>query len=99
MSKKESYNLVGSSKCREILATYPNYKVFIRSGFAWKGASEHEDDKPPHEEYVWQERRKRVMDFEERMRRLYNWAAAIDIEVDNDKQEIHFNAFSPNDLY
>lgn len=36
----ESYNLIGSKECMEILNSYPDYRVFERAGFAWKGAKE-----------------------------------------------------------
>lgn len=81
-----------------MLDANPDYRVFIREGFAYRGATEREDDKLPHEQYVWQEGRKRVMDFSERMQRFYDWSAAIDIEVDHDNKEIHFNGFSENDM-
>ena len=96
---KEEFQLVGANKCEEVLAAYPDYKVFWRTGFAYRGACDGEDDKQPKERYVFQERRKRVITFEERMQRRYDWAAAIDIKVDHDKKEIHFNGFSENDLY
>lgn len=37
--------------------------------------------------------------FEEAMQRKYDWSAAIDIDVDHEKKELHFNGFSENDLY
>lgn len=95
---KQSFNLVGGDTCKKMLAEYPDYKVFWRAGFGWKGAAEVEDDKQPHEEFVFEERRKRIVSFEGRMQRRFDWAAAIDIEVDHDKKEIHFNGFSCNDM-
>lgn len=97
--EKEYYKLVGSKSCKEVLAKYPNYKVFWRSGFAYRGAFESEDDKQPKKEYIYQERRSRETTFEERMQRRYNWSAAIDIDIDHEKREIHFNGFSANDMY
>lgn len=97
--EKEHYKLVGSETCKEVLNKYPNYKVFWRSGFAYRGAGEIYDDKQPKEEYIYQERQSRVLTFEERMQRRYDWSAAIDIDIDYSKQEIHFNGFSENDMY
>ena len=37
--------------------------------------------------------------FEEAMQRKYDWSAAIDIDVDHEKKELHFNGFSENDMY
>ena len=96
----QKFNLISGKQCKELLSRTPSdYKVFWRAGFGWKGAGEVEDDRLPHEEYVWQERRKRVLSFDERMQRRFDWAAAIDVEIDYDKKEIHFNGFSANDMY
>lgn len=97
--EKEYYELVGSKTCEEVLTKYPNYKVFWRSGFAYKGASESEDNKQPKKEYIYQERRVKETTFEERMQIRYNWSAAIDININHEKREIHFNGFSENDMY
>ena len=97
--EKEYYKLVGSKTCKEVLTKYPNYKVFWRSGFAYRGASENEDNKQLKKEYIYQEGRSRETTFEERMQKRYNWSAAIDIDIDHEKKEIHFNGFSENDMY
>lgn len=97
--EKEYYKLVGNKTCKEVLAKYPNYKVFWRSGFAYRGASESEDNKQPKKEYIYQEGRSKETTFEERMQRRYNWSAAIDIDIDHEKKEIHFNGFGENDMY
>lgn len=95
----DKYELVGSKTCKEVLAKYPEYKVFWRGGYAFKGAKEVEDDKQPEERYVWQERANRVLSFEERMQRRYDESVVIDIDVDHEKKEIHFNGFSGNDMF
>ena len=95
----ERFSLVGSGKCKEVLAAHPDYKVFWRAGFAYRGAEEVEDDKQTRKEYVFQERTTRDTTFEERMQRRYDWSAAIDIKVDNEKKEIHFNGFSEHDMF
>lgn len=97
--EKEHYELVGGETCKEVLAKYPNYKVFWRSGFAYRGASESEDNKQLKKEFIYQERRSRETTFEERMQRRYSWSVAIDIDIDHEKKEIHFNGFSENDMY
>lgn len=96
---KESFSLVGKSTCERVLSEYPNYKFFWRAGYAFRGACESFDDKEPREEYVWQYRERMLLTFADRMERRYDWAAAIDIDIDHDKKEIHFNGFSANDLY
>lgn len=97
--EKQKLSLVGAKECRKAINDNPSYKVFKRSGFAYRGAKEQEDDKQPRKEFVSQEMRSRVLTFEERMERFYNWAAAIDIEIDHDKKEIHINGFSENDMW
>lgn len=90
MEKLTIYTLTGSLTCDKVLKGHPDYKVFWRSGYAYRGAVEVEDDKSID---VYSNT------FEERMQRRYNWAAAIDITVDHEKKEIHLNGFSENDLY
>lgn len=99
MKANESYELTGEDTCKRVLAENPDYRVFWQSGFGWKGAKEHEDDKLPHKQFVYQEARSRELTFEERMQRRYDWAAAIDVYVNHEVREIHFNGFSCNDLY
>jgi len=36
----ESYSMVGSTKLREIFNKYPDYEVYCRTGFAYRGAQE-----------------------------------------------------------
>lgn len=93
MKNNEHFELVGAKKANEVLRLYSDYRLFWRSGFAFKGASEVEDDKQPRIE------RFQEFTFEQRMQRRYNWAAAIDIDIDHEKKEIHMNGFSANDLY
>ena len=90
MGKLTTYTLTGCLTCDKVLEEYPDYKVFWRSGYAYRGAAEVEDDKSI-DDYL--------NTFEERMLRRYYWAAAIDITVDHEKKEIHLNGFSENDLY
>lgn len=82
----EKFKLTSSKKCREVLANNPTYKLYWRSGYAFRGACEREVDR-------------NADDFTQQMERKYNWAAGIDIEVDHNKKEIHLNGFSTNDLW
>ena len=82
----EKFKLVGGEKCKEILSSNPTYRVFWRSGYAYRGAGEREVFRTDS-------------NFTEEMQRKYNWAAAIDIEVDHYKKEIHMNGFSENDMW
>ena len=94
----EKFRLVGSKKCKEVLAANQTYKVFWRSGFAYHGAGERE---------IMRDGKRKIYcpggwtmgTFEDEMQREYNWSAAIDIEVDHDKKEIHMNGFSENDMW
>ncbi len=99
MKQNEVYKLKGKSICEKVLKENPTYKVFWMSGYAFKGAKKVVDDKQPKMQFISQEARSRVLTFEERMQRRYDWAAGIDILVDHEKKEIHFNGFSCNDLY
>ena len=97
--KKEHFELTGSDTAKDILSKYLDYRFFWRSGFAYRGATESEDNKQTRKEYVWKEKRVRDVTFEERMQHRYDWSAAIDIDVDHEKKEIHMNGFSENDMY
>lgn len=94
----ENFSLVGSKKCKEVLAAYPTYRVFWRSGFEYRGAGEHEI-KREGERKIFQPGGWKMGTFEEEMKRKYNWSAAIDIEIDHEKKEIHMNGFSENDMW
>jgi hypothetical protein len=41
----------------------------------------------------------KTLSFEERMNRMYEHYVAFDIDIDNEKKELHLNAFSENDMY
>ena len=93
----------GAGKCKELLAKYPDYKVFWCSGFQYRGKKEAEmprdktDYKLHYREGFYAKWRNAT--FEEIMQSHYDWAAAIDIDVDHDKRELHFNGFSENDMF
>lgn len=94
----ETFKLAGDKKCREVLATNPSYRVFWRSGFAYRGAGEYEINREG-ERKILQPGGWRMGTFEDEMQRKYNWSAAIDIEIDHEKKEIHMNGFSENDMW
>lgn len=37
---KEKYKLVGDKKLEEVLSKYPNYEIYLRSGYCYRGAGE-----------------------------------------------------------
>ena len=37
---KEKYDLVGSNKLEEVLLKYPNYELYLRRGYSFRGAGE-----------------------------------------------------------
>lgn len=94
----EKFSLVGGNKCKEVLAENPTYRVFWRSGFAYRGARECEINREG-ERKIFQPGGWRMGTFEDEMQRKYNWSAAIDIEIDHEKKEIHMNGFSENDMW
>ena len=85
MGELTTYTLASSITCNKVLEEHPDYKVFWRSGYAYRGASEVRVDNQ--------------IDFSKKLLNYLDWAAAIDITVDHEKKEIHFNGFSENDLY
>jgi hypothetical protein len=89
--------LTGSNKVREVLNIYPDYKLFIRRGYEYRGAREVLEDKQTKSTPC--PGGFRTMTFEERMKRIYEHYVAFDIDIDNDKKELHINAFSCNDMY
>lgn len=99
MGKPTIYTLTDSFTCDKVLKENPDYKVFWRSGYAYRGASEREILRLPLDNCPEKIKELRIYLFNNNMQKLYDWAAAIDITVDHDKKEIHFNGFSENDLY
>ena len=93
----ESLQLIGSQKVREVLNTYADYILYIRKGFAYRGAREVLEDKVTKPTSC--PGGFRTMTFEERMNRMYDFYVAFDIDIDNEKKELHLNAFSENDMY
>ena len=94
----EKYKLKGSMKCRKVLSENPTYKLFWRSGFAYRGAEEVEIKREGLRK-TWIGREFREATFEEDMQSRYDWAVAIDITVDHTSKEIHMNGFSENDMW
>lgn len=92
-----SLRLVGSQKVREVLSNYANYTLYIRKGFAYRGAREVLEDKETKSTPC--PGGFRTMTFEERMNRMYDFYVAFDIDIDNEKKELHLNAFTANDMY
>lgn len=98
MANVEKFNLVGGNKCKEVLAVNPDYKVFWRSGFAFRGAGEGEVKREGSRK-IYRPGGWYMGTFEDQMKQKYSWSAAIDIEIDHDKKEIHMNGFSENDMW
>lgn len=98
MGNVENFKLVGGNKCKEVLAANPDYKVFWRSGFAFRGAGEGEVKREGLRK-IYRPGGWYMGTFEDQMKQKYSWSAAIDIEIDHDKKEIHMNGFSENDMW
>lgn len=98
MANVEKFKLVGGNKCKEVLAANPDYKVFWRSGFAFRGAGEGEVQREGLRK-IYRPGGWYMGTFEDQMRQKYSWSAAIDITIDHDKKEIHMNGFSENDMW
>ena len=90
--------LTRSKNCKKAIATYSNYRVFWRSGFAYRGAGERE---------IKREGQRTILcpggfflgTFDDELQLCFNWACALDMVIDHDKKEIHINGFSENDMY
>ena len=41
----------------------------------------------------------KIMTFEERMKQIYDFYVAYDVDIDHENKELHINAFSANDMY
>ena len=93
----ENLSLVGSKTVREVLSNYPEYILYIRKGFAFRGAREVLEDKQTKSSPC--PGGFKVMTFEERMERIYEHYVAFDIDIDHENKELHVNAFSENDMY
>lgn len=90
--------LTRSKNCKKAIATYPNYQVFWRSGFAYRGAGERE---------IKREGQRKILcpggfflgTFDDELQLCFDWACAQSMVIDHDKKEIHINGFSENDMY
>lgn len=98
----EKHDQVGKSKVMSVLAKYPDYDVYVRHGFAFRGAQEYKMSKGKEYMYVRSDNGingcvRVCMTFEERMQKYANEAACADIKVNDN--EIHVNFFSFNDMF
>lgn len=87
---------VSQKTVRAILNAYADYPLYIRKGFAFKGARESLEDKETKPTVC--PGGIKMMTFEERMQQIYGHYVAFDIDIDNVKKELHINAFSANDM-
>ena len=93
----EKLRLVGNKTVREVLSNYPDYTLYITKGFAFKGARKFlEDKKTKSTPYPGGFK---IMTFEERMKQIYDFYVAYDVDIDHENKELHINAFSANDMY
>lgn len=93
----ESLTLIGNSKVREVLNSYSDYTLYIRKGFAFRGAKEVLEDKQTKSSPC--PGGFKVMTFDERMERIYEHYVAYDVDIDHENKKLHLNAFSANDMY
>ena len=65
---------------------HPDYKVFWRSGYAFRGTSKREIDTT-------------APDFMEKMESNFNWACIVDVDEDDPiTKELHLNGLSVSDM-
>lgn len=90
--------LTSSKNCMEAVASHPNYRVFWRAGFAYRGAGEREIERKG-ERKIFRPGGSFMGTFDDELKRCLDWACAQDMVIDHDKKEIHINGFSENDMY
>lgn len=93
----EKLKLIGSKTVNEVLSNYSEYTLYIRKGFAFRGAQEYLEDKQTKLSPC--RGGQRIMTFEERMQQLYDFYVAYDVNIDHENKKLHLNAFSANDMY
>ena len=93
----EKFRLVGSKKVREVLNTYTWGGGDIRKGFAFNGAPEFLENKETKSSLCIGG--SKIMTFDERMQQIYRHYVLFNIDIDNEKKELHLKAFSVNDMY
>ena len=89
--------LVSGKTVREVLSNYSEYTLYITKGFAFKGTREFLEDKETKRSFY--PGGSRIMTFEERMKQIYDFYVAYDVDIDHENKELHINAFSANDMY
>lgn len=96
-NKMEKLRMVGSKTVREVLSIYPEYTLYIRKGFAFKGAREFLEDKEtkptPYSGGL------KSMTFEERMQYMYDHYVVYDVVIDHEINELHINAYTADDMF
>ncbi len=71
---------------KEHREAHPDYKVFWRSGYAFRDTGEREMDTT-------------ASDFMEKMESNFNWACIVDIDKDDPiTKELHLNGLSVSDM-
>ena len=71
---------------KEHREAHPDYKVFWRSGYAFRSAGEREIDTI-------------APDFMEKMESNFNWACVVDVDKDDPiTKELHLNGLSVSDM-
>lgn len=71
---------------KEHREAHPDYKVFWKSGYAFRGAGEREIDTT-------------APDFMKKMESNFNWACVVDVDKDDPiTKELHLNGLSVSDM-
>lgn len=93
------FNMAGRAKALELVAQHPDYEIYLRHGFGFRGAQECILDKAKTYPIWYREgfySKKKLVTWEEYLKHELSGMACCDITVQDN--EIHINTFSYNDM-
>lgn len=92
----EKYNMVGSKRVYTLMEKYPDYEIWLRHGFGFRGSKETMLDKS--KEYtIWNRQGySQKVNWETYLKNELSSMACCDVHIQDN--EIHINTFSYNDM-
>jgi len=79
------------------LEAHPQKKLFWRSGWAWKGASEYEISRDPKDYPMTELGVGKIASWQDSLKRKYGWACVVECDKNTD-EELHLNGLSELDM-
>lgn len=89
------------------LEKHPNKRIFWRAGLAYRGATEREINREPHEPKTVLKNDGSdggrmvptlIRGWQDELKACFRWACIVDCRS-NTEEEIHLNGYSANDMY